>query len=59
LGEAKKCFGLNVIDHALLIITKRNPDTPKSAIRGLEDECKELGLKYIYFNTTYDNHRVP
>jgi len=56
LGEAQKCFGKDVIKNALLIITKCNPYTEDNAKEALEKECKILGLKYIYFNTSYDKN---
>ena len=59
IAEAQKCFGQNVINHSLLIITKCNHLTPNRAKAGLEQECRNLGLKYIYFNTSYDDHIVP
>jgi len=59
LGEAQKCFGLDVIKHALLIITKCNIYTPKRTKMTLENECQYLGLKYIYFNTSYEEIIVP
>ena len=59
LGEAQKCFGLDVIKHALLIITKCNILTTKKSKMALEKECKDLGLKYIYFNTSYEDKIVP
>jgi len=53
LGEAQKCFGLDVIKHALLVITKCNKETPIRAKQEVENECRVLGLKFIYFNTSY------
>ena len=59
LAEAQKCFGQNVANHSILIITKSNPYTPQNAKTALEHECRVLGLRYIYFNTSYDQHTVP
>ena len=59
LGEAQKCFGLDVAKNALLVITKCNPYTSVRAKQSVEQECQALGLKYIYFNTSYDDHIVP
>ena len=59
IADAKKCFGEHVIKHSLLIITKYNDRVPKAAKEWLEEECKTLDLKYVYFDTSYDDYKVP
>ena len=59
IAEAKKCFGEDVIKHSLLIITKYHDRVPKGAKGALEEECKALDLKYVYFDTSYDDYKVP
>ena len=58
IAEAQKCFGENVVKHSLLIITKYHDRVQDSAKAALEHECKTLGLRYIYFNTSFDRHIV-
>ena len=44
--------------NSLLIITKSYPYTPQNYKVDLEKECKKLELKYLYFDTSYDDHKV-
>ena len=59
LVEVTDIFGDEVMNKLIVIITKRNAMTAYSVQTFIENECENLKLKYMYFDTQHEFYSVP
>ena len=57
--DAMLCFGKEILNHILVVITKCNPTTLATAKTTIEQECHVLELPFVYFTTQTDGWVVP